>query len=103
MSGDPWHIELERSGGFAGITLRTDVDSSKLDTASSTELERLADAIDFGKAPSAEPGVPDSFQYHLVAEHGSERHDLTLGESQLSPPLKELVEWLMQRARNPKQ
>jgi Emfourin len=102
MSGEPWHIQLERSGGFAGVSFRADVDSSTLEPAAAAELERLADAVDFSHAPAAQPGVPDAFQYHLVAEHGPERHELTLGESQLDPPLKELVQWLMQRARNPK-
>ncbi len=102
MSGEPWHIQLERSGGFAGVGFRADVDSSALDASASAELERLADAVDFSQAPAAKPGVPDAFQYHLVAEHGPQRHELSLGESQLDPPLKELVDWLMQRARNPK-
>ena len=102
MNGD-WRIQLERTGGFAGIALQTAVDSSTLDAASAAELERLASGVDFSHIPATQPGVPDSFQYHLVAEHDSERYQLTLSESQLDSPLKELVEWLMQRARNPSQ
>ncbi len=103
MTRESWHIEFERSGGFAGtISFRADVDSSTLDASQAAELERLADAVDFSRDRGEQPGVPDAFQYHLVAEHDHERHELTLGESQLDPPLKELVAWLMERARNPK-
>jgi hypothetical protein len=103
VSGGPWHIEFERSGGFAGVSFRADVDSSKLPAPEAAELERLADAVDFSRERSEQPGLPDAFQYHLVAEHDHERHELILGESQLDPPLKALVTWLMERARSPKQ
>src|SRR6266487_2349458 len=99
MSGEPWQIQLERSGGFAGVSFRADTDSSTLDASDAAELERLADAVDFSRVAPAQAGVPDAFQYHLVAVDGKDRHELTVGESQLDPPLKELVEWLMQRAR----
>jgi hypothetical protein len=101
MNGAPWHIVVERSGGFAGLPPRT-FDSADLDSKDVAELERLADAVDFSRQGSAEPSLPDEFQYHVVAEHGAERHELTLPESQLDPPLKELVQWLMQRVSNPK-
>ena len=103
MSGETWHIELERSGGFAGITFNADADSSKLDPQAAADLQRLAGAVDFSRPRDGGAGVPDAFHYHIVAEHGSERPELTVGESQLDPPLKELVDWLMQRARNPRQ
>ena len=75
----------------------------QLDPQAAADLQRLAGAVDFSRPRDGGAGVPDAFHYHIVAEHGSERHELTVGESQLDPPLKELVDWLMQRARNPRQ
>jgi Emfourin len=97
---EPWQIRLERSGGFAGITVNAEADSAKLQPAEAAELDRLASAVDFsGSAADAEPR-PDSFQYHLVARHGADQHELRLGESQLDPALKELVGWLIQHSRS---
>ena len=97
---EPWQIRLQRSGGFAGIPVNAEVDSAKLQPAEAAELERLASAVDFsGSAADAEPR-PDSFQYHLVARHGPDQHELRLGEAQLDPALKELVGWLIQHSRS---
>jgi hypothetical protein len=102
MSGVPWHITIERSGGFAGLPPRT-FDSATLDAANAAKLGRLADAVDFSRQHSAGPSLPDEFQYQIVAKRGSEGHELTLPESQLDPPLRELVQWLMEQAPSPKQ
>jgi hypothetical protein len=100
---DRWRIELERSGGFAGVTLHSAADTSELDTAEADELRRLAGAVDFKRYESGGPGgVPDAFQYHVVAEHDGERHDVTVGESAVDPDLHALVDWLMERLRQQK-
>src|SRR5205823_14216963 len=75
VSGETWHIELERSEGFAGITFNADADSSKLDPQAAADLQRLAGAVDFSRPRDGGAGVPDAFHYHIVAEHGSERHE----------------------------
>src|SRR4051794_2405829 len=97
---DPWQINLERSGGFAGITVSAQADSGQLPASEAAELERLASAVDFAHAEAEPTARPDAFQYHLVAHHGADVHELRLGESQLDPQLKELVEWLIQHARS---
>jgi Emfourin len=97
---EPWQISLERSGGFAGIPVNAEADSAKLQPAEAAELDLLASAVDFGGTAAVPEPRPDSFQYHLVARHGTEQHELRLGESQLDPALKALVGWLIQHSRS---
>jgi Emfourin len=97
---DRWRIELERSGGFAGVTLHSVADTSDLDPSDADQLRRLASAVDFARyEQGGQGGMPDAFQYHVVADHDGERHDVTVGESAVDPDLHALVDWLMERLR----
>jgi aminoglycoside phosphotransferase (APT) family kinase protein len=106
MAADGWRIRIERSGGFAGVTLGGEVRSDELSSEEAEEFERLAGAVDFARygdaAQAPQPGQPDRFEYHLLIDHDSEHHDVTVGETGLDPPLKELVQWLMARVRTSK-
>ena len=44
--GEPFRIEFERSGGFAGISLKTSVDSRELPPDEAREFDELLDRID---------------------------------------------------------
>lgn len=101
MPDDRWRIELERSGGFAGVTLHSAADTADLGPSDAAQLRRLASAVDFGRYEHADcqGGMPDAFQYHVVAQHDGERHDVTVGESAVDPELHALVDWLMDRLR----
>ena len=94
-------VSFQRSGGFGGITLSKEVDTSELDDDEAAELEQLLDRVDFTADPAPRPrgGGADRFQYDLTVERGGERHQLTCGEAQLTPELKELVDRLQAMAR----
>jgi hypothetical protein len=98
MSGPEWRIRIQRSGGFAGVSLGGEVRSGELSPEDAEELDRLASNVDFtstkGDAPGR-PGQPDRFQYSLVVDHGADRYELTSGEGSMDEPLRELVRWLM--------
>ncbi len=97
------HIELERSGGFAGITLHSAVDTDALPPDQAAELERLATAADIPAlaARSGPPvGAPDRFQYSIALTRDGTTHRLLVGESQVTPELRPLIEHMVNLARS---
>jgi hypothetical protein len=98
----PIRIELERSGGFAGISLRTSIDTNTLPPDEAREIARLVDRIDFARlvrrAPRPARGA-DRFQYDLTVQQGAARHHLSVPEGAVPTELKPLLERLVARAK----
>lgn len=93
-------VTLERSGGFAGITLNKTLDAGSLSADESHHLQALLAAARFFELPELIPSEPqpDRFQYRIVIEQDGKAHGVTLSEQALSRELKTLVEWLMKSA-----
>jgi hypothetical protein len=95
-------ISFERSGGFAGITMKTAVDEEDLAPGEALKLRQLVEEADFfnspGKIVSPSP-QPDRFQYELRLEEKGRQHTVTMSEEAMPPKLKPLVQWLMGKAR----
>ncbi len=92
-------VTVERSGGFAGITKTAIVDRDALapsDAATMDELVRdLDDAARLADAPSPER---DRFEYSVTLETGEGLRKITASESQASPSLRRLIEWVTSTA-----
>jgi hypothetical protein len=74
-------VTVIRSGGFAGIERR-----GESNTASDPVLNGLVDRVDLGRVPP--PGrIPDQFVYQIDIDG----RVATVGEAQLTGPLRELV------------
>ncbi|MBO2442448.1 protealysin inhibitor emfourin [Actinomadura nitritigenes] len=81
-------VTVVRSGGFAGIRRRAEADS-----ATDPVLARLVGRVDLAAVPP--PGrIPDQFVYDIDIDG---RH-ATVGEAQLSGPLRELVHHVLAHA-----
>ena len=95
-------ISIERSGGFAGITMRTTVDEKDVAPDEALKLRQLVEETDFfnlpGKIISRSP-QPDRFQYELKLEEKGRQNTVTVSEEAMPPKLKPLVNWLMEKAR----
>jgi hypothetical protein len=95
-------IDFARSGGFAGLTLETSVDAADLTPEERAEADQLVSAVEAATLPegtaSTRPGV-DRFQYDVTITRGSESNHLSVGENDLTPELKALSDWLLDRAR----
>jgi hypothetical protein len=92
-------IDFTRSGGFAGVTFETSVDTGELTPEEREEAERLVSVVEAAEVPEGtRPGV-DRFQYDLTITRGSDSKHLSVGESDLTPELKALSNWLLERAR----
>jgi hypothetical protein len=100
VSGNGVHIEFQRSGGFAGLTMRTEVDTSELPPEDAEAFERLVKSLErSGVGDSPSPGKPDRFQYELTVTRGKESRRFRLAEQDLTPEARELVSLLVERAR----
>ena len=100
MRGNGLRIEFQRSGGFAGLTMRTEVDTSKLPPEDAEVFERLVESLErSGVGDSSPAGKPDRFQYELTVTRGTKSRRFRLGEQDLTPEARELVSLLVERAR----
>ena len=94
-------ISFERSGGFAGISMTTSVDTATLRATEANQLRRLVEAADFFDLPpkitSPTPQY-DSFEYNLTVEANGKQHTVMVSESAVPENLKPLIAWLTDAA-----
>jgi hypothetical protein len=92
-------IELARSGGFLGRTVRAAVDTTT-DPDASWYAEALA-GVDLESLSDADPGrpAPDRFHYTLsVEDDDGGSHRLDFAETALPEQLRPIVDRLVARA-----
>jgi hypothetical protein len=90
-------IEFARTGGFGGIRLTTDLDTSALPADQATELERLVHEANFFEMPDpggTQRGVPDSLEYRLTISSGEEKRTLVASEMGIPAQLLGLLRYL---------
>jgi hypothetical protein len=89
-------IEVERSGGFAGIRSSRSVDTNRLTAPEAAEWQRLVDAADLAalEGPARNP-APDRFRYVISIDDGDRRRRATLDEEDLNHGRRELVDRVM--------
>jgi hypothetical protein len=74
-------IEVQRSGGFAGLTRTASVDTGRLPAAEARRIEDSVRVLDLEAAGRQAAGArprPDGFQYDVTIEEGGERRRVTL-------------------------
>jgi len=98
---DGFQIQFERSGGLAGTSVRTTVDSARIPDSDANELRRLIDQVDFA-APARPPRGADRFQYDIRLHRSGMSHSITAYDGSMAPELKSLTDWLLAYARRPK-
>ena len=95
-------IRFERSGGFANISLKTEIDSANLPPERARELSRLVEkARPFDQAsPPASPSMPDQFQYEVTIEDDGRSETIKTSDDAASDDLKLLFDFLSEAAAN---
>jgi hypothetical protein len=82
-------VHVRRSGGFAGLTLEGDIDTSAL---APEERARVEQALGQLQPARARPSSPDRFQYDLtITTDDGLRREVTLGESDVPDELEPLL------------
>ena len=80
--------------------MRTEVDTSELPPEDAEVFERLVESLErSGVGDSPPPGRPDRFQYELTVKRGQDSRRFQLAEQDLTPETRELVNLLVERAR----
>ncbi len=90
-------ISLERTGGFAGMTRNTTVDTASLPSHQANQLPSLLEAADFFNLPTdieTPANQRDRFQYRLTVEDKEKQHTVTVSEAAMPGTLRPLIEWL---------
>jgi hypothetical protein len=92
-------VSMERTGGFAGISKRTTVDTTNIPVNEANQLPQLVEAANFFNLPdniTAPSNQPDRFQYRLTVEDKDKKHTVTVSEAALPGTLRPLIEWVNQ-------
>ncbi len=98
-------ISFERSGGFAGITMKTAIDEKDLAPDEVQKLRQMVEGADFfnlSKKIVPRSPQPDRFQYELKLEEKGRQYAVMVSEEVMPEKLKPLVHWLLGKARQTK-
>jgi len=98
-AGERIEVQFERSGGLAGLGVKTTVDVARLPEPEAEELRGLLDRVDFAE-PSPPPRGADRFQYDITVSRGGKTDMVTAYDGSMSPGLKALTDWLVAYARS---
>jgi hypothetical protein len=83
-----WVVQVTRSGGFAGLTLRGEVDLDRLDGPERTTWQSAL--LDGLPQLAAHQPAPDRFVYRVLSEQTG--LDLTVGDHELPDDLRTLLD-----------
>ncbi|HYE73281.1 MAG TPA: protealysin inhibitor emfourin [Blastocatellia bacterium] len=96
-------IVCERTGGFAGLTLRAEVDSAELSASELRKMEKLIkEAKLFDQPAKTEGSMPDQYQYDLTIEDEGRTHSIQTNDTAVSEETLELIDWVIKKAREKK-
>lgn len=96
-------IEFERSGGFAGISIHTTVDTDTLPPEEAREWKQLVHDTDFFNVPASINGGgsgADQFHYVLTVKDKGLSRTIEASDTTLPDELRPLVDRLMTMARS---
>jgi hypothetical protein len=92
-------VTFERSGGFAGIKKRTELDTNAMSPDDAGRLRALVDAAGFFNLPEGGPrvggrAIPDRFNYRITIDDAGRQHTVQADEAALAPAVRPLIEFL---------
>jgi hypothetical protein len=90
-------IHFERSGGFAGLRLQHELDTTSLPPAEAEEVAHMVDSARFFELPqtirATQPGA-DRFRYKLSVDSGIQKHSVEVDDAAIPENLRPLLSWL---------
>jgi hypothetical protein len=98
-------IKFERTGGFAGMRIATDLDLGDLPDEQANSIMELLDDLDFGELPERmidNESMPDQFIYTITVKTKDGEHTVVTGESSAPDKMQELLQLLNRLARTRK-
>ena len=98
-------IKFERTGGFAGMRIATDLKVDDLPDEQAHTISELLDDLDFGELPEQmmnDEGMPDQFTYTITVETKKWEHTVVTGDVSAPEKMQELLQLLNRLARTHK-
>ncbi len=95
-------IAFERSGGFAGIKLNSQIDLDKLSQNEADTLRTCLDESGFFVLPSElknKESQADRFCYKLTIKQGLKEHTIMATETCLPETLKPIIDFMQKKAK----
>jgi hypothetical protein len=95
-------IKFERSGGFAGITLSSELDPAALPEEEAEQARKLIDGANLFEQPKqmkSRSPQPDSFEYKITIQEKGKRRTIVVGDRSAPANLKPLLDYLVERAK----
>ena len=95
-------IKFERTGGFAGMRMATDLKWDDLPEHQADTIMALLDELDFRELPkhiAEKESMPDQFTYTITVETDHWEHTVVTGEDSAPEKLQELLQQLSHLAR----
>ncbi len=94
-------IKYERTGGFTGMRLATDLKLDDLSDEYANQISELLDDLDFGELPEhmIDKSMPDQFTYVITVETAKWEHTVTTGDVSAPAKMQELLQLLDRLAR----
>ena len=93
-------VDIERTGGFGGLTTRGSADTDALAEDERRRLTELVDAVDveaLAAAPPSPGSVPDAFRYDVLIERDGRQVRLHAQDPQVPAQLRPLIRFVVQR------
>jgi len=98
-------IKFERTGGFAGMRIATDLKLDDLSDEQANSVVKLLDDLDFEELPEQiinEDARPDQFTYTITVETKKWEHTVVTGDTSAPEKMQELLRLLNRLARTMK-
>lgn len=97
-------IKFERTGGFAGLRIATDLKLDDLPDEQANSIMELLDDLDFGELPEKmiDESGPDQFTYVITVETKKWEHTVVTGDISAPEKMQELLQLLNRLARTRK-
>jgi len=97
-------IKFERTGGFAGMRIATDLKLNDLSDEHASRISELLDDLDFGELPEQmmDKSGPDQFTYVITVETQKWEHTVVTGDASAPEKMQELLQLLNRLARTKK-
>ena len=95
-------IKFERTGGFAGMRIATDLKIDDLPDEQAQTISELLDAMYFAELPQQmmnDSGMPDQFTYTITVQARRWEHTVVTGDVSAPEKMQELLELLNRLAR----
>ena len=96
-------IKFERTGGFAGMRIATDLKLDDLPDEQAKTISKLLDDLDFEELPEQmmnDSNMPDQFTYTITVETNKGEHTVITGDTSASEKMQELLQVLNKIARS---